>query len=299
MRTSTFPAISSRRCLKHARCQNRAIYRSTTIRETFKTALNRDTGPLLTLTYQTYTTGLKAALASLALHNASFTSHSASIDKATHDFIHLPHICLSLIRDKTNPQQPTERTQQEPARKLAPLYTHQFPKAISNPSHTSQEALSQTAANLADLPTYHFFPELAASFSDPDLAHQRGIFQRIKAATIDLPSHRAPPNDTRADLWIRRLPETLKPLFQRKTNHFQTAILTHINTATEERPLPLAKLYASTPEYVALLDMLEDEGMQYWSVVTHESPQYTRKASTIEMTLFSVTKSEGRSRLIS
>ena len=171
--------------------------------------------------------------------------------------------------------------------------------AMSNPCHTRQAALSQAAANLADLPTYHFFPELTASFSDPDLAHQRGLFQRINTATIDLPSRRAPPHHTHADRWIQRLPEALKPLLQRKTNPFQTAILTYINTASAEHPLPTPKLYATTTEYLALLAKLEDAGMLHWSVFTDEPPQYTSMASTIEMTLFSVTKSEGRGRLIS
>ena len=40
--------------------------------QAWKAALKRDTGPLVTLTYQSYTADLKATLASLALHNASF-----------------------------------------------------------------------------------------------------------------------------------------------------------------------------------------------------------------------------------
>ena len=124
---------------------------------------------------------------------------------------------------------------------------------MPKPSHTPQEALSQIVATLADLPTYHFFPEQAASFSDLDLAHQRGLFRRINVAAIELPSHRTPPKHAHADLWIRRHPETLKPMFQRKANPFQTAILTHINTASAERPLPLPNIYGSTAEYLALL----------------------------------------------
>ena len=141
-------------------------------------------------------------------------------------------------------------------------------QAMSHPCHTPQ-GLSQAAANLADLPTYHFFPELTASFSDPDLAHQRGLFQRINAATIDLPSRRAPPHHTHTDRWIQRLTEALKPLFQRKTNPFQTAILTYINTASVEHPLPKPKLYASTTEYLALLAKFEDAGMLHWSSRTN------------------------------
>ena len=194
------------------------------------------------------------------------------------------------------------------------LSTHQFPQAeekraryhavttlhhMQNPGKTPQKALSQTAANLADLHTYHFFSEPAASFCNPNLAHQRGFFQRINAATIALPSRRAPPHHKHADLWIQRLPETLKPLFQRNINPFQTAISTHINTASAESPLPIPILYASPTEYLALLAKLEDDGMIHWSVVGEEPPQYTSMVSTIEMTLFSFTKSEDRSRLIS
>ena len=55
--------------------------------QAWKSALKRDTGPLVTLTYQSCTTDLKAAFASIALHNVSFTPNSARIGKATHDFI--------------------------------------------------------------------------------------------------------------------------------------------------------------------------------------------------------------------
>ena len=152
--------------------------------------------------------------------------------------------------------------------------------------------------NLANLPSYQFFPVLSSLFSNPETS-PRGGFQRIQAEKIDLPTNRLPPNPKKSQLWINRLHAPIRSCFLDATTRFRSAVTEYLKTAKQNRSLPQAHFYASKQEYAALLSKSKDAGMLHWSVVSAEDSEYSAIASDIQMTLFAVSKSRNRSRLIS
>ena len=121
----------------------------------------------------------------------------------------------------------------------------------------------------------------------------------IRAEQIDLPTSRPPPDPKNASLWIQRLPAHVKPLFDEQTSTFQNSIREYVRSAKQSRTLPPSKVYASKTEYVALLDKAEHAGMLHWSIDSQDGTADSGYIADIEMTIFSVSKSHSRSRLIS
>lgn len=156
----------------------------------------------------------------------------------------------------------------------------------------------KSITHFADLPLYQLFSELATVFSNLDKS-QRGVFQRIHAEEIDLPTNRPPPDPATAQLWIERLPDEFRDYFAQATSPFRASVTEHLKTAKSIGSMPHAWLYASKTEYAALLAKAKDARMLHWSVLSTEDNHYCAMASEIQMTLFAVSKSHNRSRLIS
>lgn len=141
-------------------------------------------------------------------------------------------------------------------------------------------------------------------FSRPQDVFARGIFKSIVARRISLPLPRPPPNESKSNLWISRLPESVKTSFTvKKISTFIDPLYNNLvygrNAARMRDSQPRPRTHASPDQYAMFLERAHNSGILSWSLMSEESNDYRLLASTIQMSIFSVTKSEASDRLIS
>ena len=155
---------------------------------------------------------------------------------------------------------------------------------------------------LADLPPFQFLDALNDEFKTPDIAFEKGTFKRIVARQIDLPRHKNPPRNEDSNLWIQRLPlENRNHFIAEQNNPFTRSIRNFAEKAKTDNSLVLLapKTHATVDQYASLLDRAEHSGMLHWEIGAQKDPSQAVLCDEIQMTLFAVSKSESRSRLIS
>ena len=159
----------------------------------------------------------------------------------------------------------------------------------SSPRHTLAEASS-----------YLFLPALRDIFDNHHAAVQKGQFQLINVDSIDLPPPRETPNPAASRLWINQLPAPFAQIFNLEHESYLTQPLAPYSTIGRlARTLPQPKVHASPQQYSQLLQRAESASMVRWSIVEEEDKSYTDLADSIQLTLFAVSKTQNRTRLIS
>ena len=166
-------------------------------------------------------------------------------------------------------------------------------------AHDEHEA-TDPATLLAEAPSYLVIPELREIFDNPDTAARKGQFRWIKAETIDLPPSRDTPSPTASALWITHLPPPIAQVFNHQFNtFFEQPLEIYVKTGTQTRTLPPSKTHATPQQYRHLLKRAESAGMLRWSLVHEEDGEFSKFADAIQLTLFAVSKTQKRTRLIS
>ena len=160
--------------------------------------------------------------------------------------------------------------------------------------------LPEPTTLIAEAPSYLFLPALRDIFDNHHAAVQKGKFQRINVDCLDLPPPRETLNPAASRLWIEQLPAPFAQIFtQEHESYFMQPPATYSTIGRQARTLPQLKVHASPQQYSQLLQRAESAGMIRWSIVEEEEKSCTDLANSIQLTLFAVSKTQNRTRLIS